>query len=496
VKEGVPTSLDRDLDEAVEELLREGWRSAPERLSSREIAAEALVGGAFLVAAIVMAVTLPSQDSFSFGLAAVFVCTYALVTRIQFDVGAGYTVPTQLVFVPMLFALPARTVPLMVAAGLLLGDLPDYLRGERHALRALKVLGDSWYAVGPAMILALTGSEDPRWSDWPIYVGAFGVQLAIDFSVSALRELLGRGVAPQLQLDVLGLVYLIDVLLSPVGLLGAFASQEGRYAFLLLLPLTALFVIFARERAARIENALGLSRAYQETAELNARLLETERAATRVREDLVAAASHEMQTPVAVLLGLLESTMRQQRSPKDQAEMYTSMRRQAVRLRHLVRQFVDYARLKAGQSLQVDPRPSAVTPVIQDVADSHQGYGAIELDLPQDLPQVIVDPERLHQILMSLVSNAVKFSSDATARIEVRLQEGSLEIRVVDHGPGIDPGELPHLFEELPRAKEESDPATGLGLYLTRILCEEQGIRIQVESQLGRGSLFTVVIPL
>jgi signal transduction histidine kinase len=71
-----------------------------------------------------------------------------------------------------------------------------------------------------------------------------------------------------------------------------------------------------------------------------------------------------------------------------------------------------------------------------------------------------------------------------------------LKISVVDDGPGIDASELPHLFEELPRARESGDPATGLGLYMSRVLCEEQGIRIQVESLTDRGSRFTLVIPL
>src|SRR5207244_8369168 len=138
--------------------------------------------------------------------------------------------------VPMLFELPARAVPLVVMAGLLLGDLPDYLAGRRHAARAIHALADSWFAVGPALVLAVAEVDGPAWSDWPIYLGALGAQLACDIGASIARESLGRGVKPSVQLGVLSWVHIVDVLLSPVGLLAAFASLHGRYAFLLLLP--------------------------------------------------------------------------------------------------------------------------------------------------------------------------------------------------------------------------------------------------------------------
>src|ERR671937_124315 len=97
----------------------------------------------------------------------------------------------ELLLVPMLFALPAKAVPLVVVIGLLVGDLPDYLSGRRHVLRAVHALGDAWHSVGPALVLALFASGGPEWSSWPIYVGALGAQLFVDLTTSTAREQLG-----------------------------------------------------------------------------------------------------------------------------------------------------------------------------------------------------------------------------------------------------------------------------------------------------------------
>ena len=489
--------VELDLSEADERLIRLGLLAESEPPDRRETAAELLIGLSFLAAAIAMVVLLPADRSFDVPLAATFALAYAVTSRVQFDAGAGYTAPTQLVLVPMLFALPARCVPLIVLAGLLLGDLPDYLTGNRHPARAVKVLGDSWYAVGPALVLALGGDDDPALSDWPLYVGALAAQIAVDFAASSAREWLGQGVPPRAQLSALGWIYLVDILLSPVGLLAALASSNQHYNFLLVLPLAALFLVFARERRARIENALRLGDAHRERADLNARLLESERATTRAREEVIAGASHEMQTPLAVLLGLLDVSAGGALAPDRHAEVHAGMRRQAIRLRHLVSQFVDYTHLKTGRTLHIDPRAVSVEPIIAEVAASQPEQVEIGIEVPQHLGEVLVDPERLQQVLMNLVSNAVRFSPVGSPIRIAALERGtSVEVSVIDCGTGIDPDDLPHVFEEFRHGKgTESDAGAGLGLYMVRMLTEPQGVEVRVESRPGEGSRFTVVLP-
>jgi hypothetical protein len=270
-----------NLDPAVEEVVKRGLARPARPLRGRELRAQGAVAAAFLVAAAVMAAVVPGGRSWSVGTAIALVAAYALVSRIEFDeLGACYTVPTQLVLVPMLFLLPVGAVPLLVALGFVLGQVPSYVTGRTHPSRMLLPVGDAWHAVGPALVLGLAGSGAPVWSDWPLYAGALGAQFAIDFAASSLREWLANGVSPRVGLRPAAWTYAVDGLLAPVGLLSAFASVGHDYAFLLVLPLAGLFAVFAAERRVRMEQALALSHAYRGTAMLLGDLVEEDDAYT------------------------------------------------------------------------------------------------------------------------------------------------------------------------------------------------------------------------
>lgn len=243
-------------------------------LDGREGLAEALVGLAFVVACVTFATAAPATEPASLPLAVTLLVTYAAVSRIEYHLGTGYTAPTELVLVPMLFALPPFLVPPMVAAGHVLAKLPDLLAGRTHPERLLLNVGDSWHAFGPALVFALAGVDGPSWGDWPVYAGALGAQLGLDLVVSATRERFGGEARLREQLPLIAWVYGLDALLAPIGLLAAFAAEGHPYAFLLLLPFAALFAIFTRERQAHIDDARELSRAYQGTARILAELLE------------------------------------------------------------------------------------------------------------------------------------------------------------------------------------------------------------------------------
>ncbi len=253
---------------AVAQLFEEAEARMARRLGRRERSVEALAAIAFVLVAAPMAAFLPWEGSLSPLLALALVGAYALAARVRFDVGAGYTVPTELIFVPMLFLVPMPVVPLMVAAGFLLAEVPDYLRGRTHPERSLLALGDSWHAIGPALLLTLAGAGDPSWSDWPLYVAALVSQFGLDMVTVTAREWFGLGIAPSTQLGERGWLYAVDALLAPLGLLAAFTSEEQPYSFMLCLPLAALLQIFAHERAARMRHTLELSHTYRGTAML------------------------------------------------------------------------------------------------------------------------------------------------------------------------------------------------------------------------------------
>jgi HD-GYP domain-containing protein (c-di-GMP phosphodiesterase class II) len=242
--------------------------------SAHECRAELIVGAPFLFAAIALALLGHSGRTLHAGPAIVLVLAYAVLSRVRFHAGAGHTVPTQLVFVPMLFAAPTQLVPLLVLAGMLIGNVPDYIRGALHPGRALMLPGDAWHAIGPALVLVLAGATSAAWGDWPWYLAALGAQFTLDLGAYAARARLALDIPGRDQLRVLGWVWIIDALLAPLGLLGAFATAQHAYAFLLVLPLAALLMIFARERNQRIEQALELGGAYRGIAMLLGDLLE------------------------------------------------------------------------------------------------------------------------------------------------------------------------------------------------------------------------------
>jgi HD-GYP domain-containing protein (c-di-GMP phosphodiesterase class II) len=264
------------------------------------------VAAAFLLAAVPLAILSPHRGSDSLTVVLLFVVLYAVTSRIEFDVGTGYGPPTQLVLVPMLYALPPATVPLLVAAGMVVGKLPSFARGTRHPDRAIPTIADAWPALGPALVFVLAGLHTPSWSDWPLLLLALAVQLVSDAAVSTGREWLLSRQAPVLSLSALDPVYLLDLCLSPIGFAIAFAAVSQPAAAMVSVPLSALLMVFARDRRARMQTAFELGRAYRGTALLLGDVVEADDAYTGVHSrDVV-----ELCMSVGPKLGLDEDQLR------------------------------------------------------------------------------------------------------------------------------------------------------------------------------------------
>jgi HD-GYP domain-containing protein (c-di-GMP phosphodiesterase class II) len=302
----VPTHQNVELSSGVRRRMARFRRRHPERMASQELRAEAILATAFLLASVPLALLSPQGGSRSAATVLLFVALYAVTSRIEFDVGAGYVLPIQLVLVPMLFVLPPGWVPLLVAASANLGVLPSFLAGTRHPARTVVGIADGWYAVGPALVFVLAGLHTPRWSDWPVLVTALCAQFVCDLGANAVREWLLPDEVPTLPNLLTGQAYLVDLCLSPIGLVIAFAANGRPAVALVSLPLSGLLVFFARDRRARMQTALELSRAYRGTALLLGDVVEADDAYTGVHSRDVVGLCME----VGPRLGLGEDQLR------------------------------------------------------------------------------------------------------------------------------------------------------------------------------------------
>ena len=160
----------------------------------------------------------------------------------------------------------------------------------------------------------------------------------------------------------------------------------------------------------------------------------------------------------------------------------------------------DSAHLEWG-GLQIHKEPTALLQLIYDVVQrtgTVEERKRIQVECPEWVPTVDVDPERIERAVMNLITNALKHSpSDKPVIIHLRRDDDHAVISVADQGAGIDPQDLPHLFEKGYRSKGmHRSEGLGLGLYITRMLVEAHDKRIRVESELGKGSTFSFTLPL
>jgi len=261
-------------DEA--ELIERYEQAAPEPLPARERAVEAWLSALVVGAACAIAAGFQAVRPFQLGAAVAFLVAYLIAKRIKFAVGAGYAIPTQVVFVPMLFLLPTPIVPLVVIAGSVLTVAPDIVAGRKHVDRFLLGSTDGAYAFAPALVLLVAHGQTASWSHWPVFVAALAAQVVFDPLVWTFRTWVALGIPPRFERDLFDIALVVDLLLAPIGFMAARAGSEVSGAWLLVAPLLGLIAVFARERQARIEHALELGRAYRGTTLLLSDVLEAD----------------------------------------------------------------------------------------------------------------------------------------------------------------------------------------------------------------------------
>ncbi len=242
-------------------------------------------------------------------------------------------------------------------------------------------------------------------------------------------------------------------------------------------------------------------------SDAESRRVELERA-TESRAHLVRGVSHDLKNPINAIDGyaqLLEDGLKGPLLP-GQKDSIVRIRRAVRALLALISDLLELSRVEAGQ-LRVVPRPVELGPLMRESAEEHRAAAAaaghfIEVRVAEDLPEVTTDPDRVQQILANLLSNAVKYTEPA-GRIDLAAEPFARNgriwtaIRVADSGSGVPSDKLEAIFEEFSRLEaHEHKPGAGLGLSIARRIARLLGGDLTVASEPGKGSAFTLWLPL
>jgi signal transduction histidine kinase len=220
------------------------------------------------------------------------------------------------------------------------------------------------------------------------------------------------------------------------------------------------------------------------------------------RRELVSDLTHELRTPLTVLKGYLEGLTDGTIEPSE--EIYGRLSRETARMQRLVNDVQELSKMEAGY-LPIKSRPFDLYPLIASIVQRFADQllttdgPQLRFDCPSGTPPVFADPERVEQILVNLISNALRHTPSGWVTVQIHPEIDRLWIAVIDTGQGISATDLPHVFERFWRAdrsRDRTSGGTGIGLAICRRLVELQGGKIEVESQLERGSTFRFSLPI
>ncbi|HYG60182.1 MAG TPA: ATP-binding protein [Symbiobacteriaceae bacterium] len=225
----------------------------------------------------------------------------------------------------------------------------------------------------------------------------------------------------------------------------------------------------------------------------------------RLKSEFVNTVSHELRTPLTSIMGYLSLVMNEQvgRLEPQQKEFLAVVKRNTDRLSNLINDLLDVQRIEAGR-MPLQCKPVQLSDVVSHVAETFRVQAEqkglqFQVEVDPNMPLISADPDRLTQIAANLVSNAVKYTKEGRVRVRVAQSDTSVCLMVEDTGVGIALADQKRIFEKFFRAENKyarEAGGTGLGLSIVKMLVEEHGGHIKVESETGKGSKFTVSFPL
>ena len=264
-------------------------------------------------------------------------------------------------------------------------------------------------------------------------------------------------------------------------------------------PLDVSYVGFLNLLAGQIAASIAKARAYEEEKKRAEALAEVDRAKTLFFSNV----SHEFRTPLTLMLAPLEDLLAEPNGISPQHhERLEIAHRNSLRLLKLVNTLLDFSRIEAGR-FQASYEPTDLSQLTSELASvfrsamERAGLNFI-INCPSIDEPVYVDRELWEKIVFNLLSNAFKFTFDGEIEISIAACEAGVELSVRDTGTGIPAEELPHLFERFYRVKNahaRTFEGSGIGLALVQELAKQHGGTAKVQSEMGRGSTFSVTIP-
>jgi signal transduction histidine kinase len=222
----------------------------------------------------------------------------------------------------------------------------------------------------------------------------------------------------------------------------------------------------------------------------------------RAKSEFVSIVSHEFRTPLTGIQGFSEMMRDEELTMEEMREYAGDINKDSQRLNRMINEMLDLDRMESGR-MTIRPEPIDLNSVVDDVAGRVRPNApnhTLTLDLQPDLPQVQADRDRMTQVASNLLNNAVKYSPTG-GRITVTTRADGPELRldVRDEGLGIPPDALETIFERFSRVDSlatKDIQGTGLGLPIVRQIVQLHGGKVWAESELGKGSVFHVVLPL
>jgi len=238
---------------------------------------------------------------------------------------------------------------------------------------------------------------------------------------------------------------------------------------------------------------------------LTHRNISREMALARLKSDFVSNVSHELRTPLSLIRLYAETLeMGRLKSSEKAQEYYSIIRKESERLTALINNILDFSRIEAGRK-EYDFRETDLRELVHNTLESYryqieQNGFAFEESIAEDVPPLRLDREAMARSLLNLVNNALKYSQDRKfIGVNLFRDNGSVRLEVTDHGIGIPESEQAKIFEKFYRVGDplvHNTKGSGLGLSLVRHIVQAHGGEVRVDSAPGRGSTFTITLPV